>query len=128
MNILNDLISKVNCDAEVRDIRIGMFHTGVLTRDCGLAASLPRDVLKGTGPHITEPGFLMERQVKDLVGMAYSENILEAAVGMATLNSLLEIEEEKCLELNAGDLIEKKGEGYGDNGKDKYQNGMDEPF
>ena len=111
MNILGDLISKVNDDAEVRDIRLGMFHTGVLTRNCGLAASLPRDVLKGKGPHVNDPGFLMERQVKDLVRMAYSESILEAAVGMATLNSLLNIEEEKCLELNAGDLLAEKGKG-----------------
>ena len=30
----------------VKDIRQGFFHTGVLTRYCGLAATLPRDALK----------------------------------------------------------------------------------
>ncbi|MBN2061801.1 MAG: DUF364 domain-containing protein [Deltaproteobacteria bacterium] len=111
MDILGDLISKVNDDAEVHDIRVGMFHTGVLTRNCGLAASLPRDVLKVKGQHVQDPGFLMERQVKDLVRMVYSGSILEAAVGMATLNSLLDIEEERCLELNAGDILAEKGNG-----------------
>jgi uncharacterized protein (DUF4213/DUF364 family) len=43
--------------------------------------------------------------------MAYSESILEAAIGMAAINSLLAIEETSCRELNAADLIVEKGAG-----------------
>jgi uncharacterized protein (DUF4213/DUF364 family) len=43
--------------------------------------------------------------------MAYSESLLEAAIGMATINSLLEVDEERCLALNGGDLIARKGKG-----------------
>jgi hypothetical protein len=36
---------------------------------------------------------------------------MEAAIGMAAINSLLEVDEKRCVELNAGDLIMKNGEG-----------------
>lgn len=37
MGILDDLMSILNFDALVKDIRQGVFYTGVLTRGCGLA-------------------------------------------------------------------------------------------
>jgi uncharacterized protein (DUF4213/DUF364 family) len=111
MKILDDLISKLNVDAPVKDLRQGVFHTGVLTRNCGLAATLPRDALRQEPPLVSEPGFLLEKGVPELVHMAYSESILEAAIGMATINSLLDIDVESCLELNAAELIAEKGRG-----------------
>jgi len=109
MKILNDLISVLNSEARVRDIRQGLFHTGVLTRECGLAATLPRDALRQKQPSVKEPGLLLGKSAPELAQMAYSESILEAAIGMATINSLLEIDEERCDSLNAGDLIAEKG-------------------
>ncbi len=111
MRILEDLISTLNLEAEVRDIRQGLFHTGVLTRGCGLAATLPRDALQQEPPFVREPGSLLKKSAQELVQMAYSRSILEAAIGMATINSLLEINEGQCLELNAGSLIAEKGRG-----------------
>ncbi len=112
MKILDDLILALNIEADVRDIRQGIFHTGVLTRNCGLAATLPRDALCQEPPMVTEPGFLLDKSPKELTQLAYSQSILEASVGMATINSLLEIDENSCIELNAAELIMK-------NGKDK---------
>jgi uncharacterized protein (DUF4213/DUF364 family) len=111
MKILNDLIASLNLHAEVRDIRLGVFQTGVLTRHCGLASTLPRDALRQEPPMVREPGSLLDKSVSELAKMAYSESILEAAVGMATINSLIDIDMEDCLELNAGELIAEKGEG-----------------
>jgi len=111
MSILDDLISILNFDAPVKDMRQGVFHTGVLTRNCGLAATLPRDALRQEPPMIKEPGFLLNKGPRELVQLAYSRSILEAAIGMAAINSLLEIEEDCCIELNAGLLIKEKGRG-----------------
>lgn len=111
MKILNELLSVLNLEAEVRDIRQGLFHTGVLTRNCGLAATLSRDSLRQAQPSVKEPGFLLEKNPLELARMAYSESIPEAAIGMAAINSLLDIDEGRCLNLNAGDLIAEKGEG-----------------
>jgi uncharacterized protein (DUF4213/DUF364 family) len=109
MKILDDLISILNFDAIVRDIRQGIYHTGVLTRNGGLAATLPRDALRQEPPMVKEPGFLLDKTPLELVRLAYSQRILEAAIGMATINSLLEIDENSCLELNAAELIVDKG-------------------
>ncbi len=111
MKILDDLLSILNPEASVRDIRQGLFHTGVLTRNCGLAATLSRDALRQAQPSVKEPGFLLEKTALELARMAYSESLPEAAIGMAAINSLLEIDEERCLNLNAGDLIAEKGRG-----------------
>lgn len=52
MKILNDLISALDLEASVRDVRQGVFHTGVVTRNCGLASTLPRDALRQERPLI----------------------------------------------------------------------------
>jgi len=109
IKILEDLISALNTKAKVRDVRMGLFHTAVLTRNCGLAATLPRDALRQEQPSVREPGCLLEKSALELARMAYSESILEAAIGMATINSLLEVKDEECTELNAGKLIAEKG-------------------
>ncbi len=111
MKILDDLLATLNYDAPVKDIRQGVFHTGVLTRYCGLAATLPRDALKQEGPMVKEPGLLLNKNARQLAQMAHSESILEAAIGMAAINSLLEVDVDSCTELNAAEVILEKGEG-----------------
>lgn len=111
MKIIDDLLRTLNYNASVRDISQGPFQTAVLTRDCGLA-STPHD----PGPHhsqtpVEEPGLLLNKDTLSLARMALSPSPLEAAIGMATINSLIEIDEQRCTELNAGDLLSKKGEG-----------------
>ncbi len=61
MRILDDLMSILNFDATVKDIHQGIFHTGVLTRYCGLAATLPRDALCQEPPMVKEKAL---RQIK----------------------------------------------------------------
>lgn len=111
MNILDHLISTLHFDATVQDVRQGVFHTAVLTRNCGLAATLPLDALRQTPPLVKGPGTMLDRTPEELVQLAYSESILEASIGMAAINSLLDVDEGACLELNAADLILEKGAG-----------------
>ncbi len=111
MKVLDDLMATLNKDAKVRDIRLGLFHTAVLTRNCGLAATLPRDALRQEPPSVKEPGSLLEKNALELVRMSCSDSILEAVVGMAAINSLLEINDEQCRELNASQLIADRGKG-----------------
>lgn len=111
MKILNDLISALDIEASVRDVRQGVFHTGVVTRHCGLASTLPRDALRQERPLVKEPGTFVKKSALALAQMAHSESILEAAIGMATINSLIHIDSEICLERNARDLIAEKGQG-----------------
>ena len=109
MTLLDTLISSLDMDGEIRDIRLGVFHTAVWSRHCGLAATLPRDALRQEPPLVENPGHLLQKTPGELVQMAYSDSILEAAIGMATLNSLLDIDVDKCAEVNARELIVEKG-------------------
>lgn len=111
MKILDDLLAALDFDVEVEDIRQGPFQTAVMTRYCGLA-STPHD----PGPHqevapVKAAGVLMGKGALELSQMAYSSSLLEAAIGMATINSLLEVDEEHCVTLNAGDLLTERGKG-----------------
>jgi len=111
MKILQDLISSLNTETDVLDIRQGVFHTGVLTRSCGLASTLPRDALRQQPPLVKAPGRLLEKNARELADLAFSSSILEAAIGMAAVNSLLDVDMAACRELNARELIMAKGKG-----------------
>lgn len=109
MKILDDVISLLPDHERVRDIRQGVFHTGVWTRRCGLAATLPRDALRQSPPMVQNPGVLLDKGCRELVRLSKSGHILEAAIGMAAINSLLDVDMDLCTELNAADLILAKG-------------------
>jgi uncharacterized protein (DUF4213/DUF364 family) len=111
MKIIEDLLTTLNYDAPVRDVRQGPFQTAVLTRNCGLA-STPHD----PGPHhdrapVEEAGLLLERDARGLAGLANSLSPAESAIGMAAINSLIEVDESICAELNAADLLADEGAG-----------------
>jgi uncharacterized protein (DUF4213/DUF364 family) len=111
MKIISDVLSTLHYAAQIRDIRQGPFQTAVWTQNCGLA-STPHDPGLYYGKHpVKEVGHLQENDIFTLACMAYSLSPFEAAIGMATINSLIEIDEHRCTELNAGDLLIKKGEG-----------------
>jgi uncharacterized protein (DUF4213/DUF364 family) len=111
LKILDELIAALDFNAKVRDIRQGVFHTAVLSRHCGLAATLPRDALRQEPPLVRQAGMLLSWGAQELVQMAHSDRILEASIGMAAINSLIQIDEAVCTELNASELILEKGQG-----------------
>ena len=109
MKILDDLLSTLNLQAPVRDIRQGPFQTAVLTRSCGLA-STPHDHAHHQDKALVKhAGRLIDKAASELAQLAYSSSALEAAIGMATINSLLEVDDKRCVELNAGILLAEKG-------------------
>lgn len=111
MEIIEDLLSTLNYDAPVREIRQGPFQTAVMTRNCGLA-STPHD----PGPHhdkapVKGAGLLLENDTRALTRLAGSASPMESAIGMAAINSLIEVDDNVCTELNAADLLADEGEG-----------------
>jgi uncharacterized protein (DUF4213/DUF364 family) len=102
MRIIDALLSTLDYGASVRDVRQGPFQTAVLTRRCGLA-STPHD----PGPHHSRAPV---KDARALARMAQAPSPLEAAIGMATINSLIEVDERRCMELNAGDLPADTGQ------------------
>jgi uncharacterized protein len=110
LKIIDNLLSSLNYAYQAKDIRLGPFQTAVMTHNCGLA-STPHD----PGPHhdhtpVNEAGLLLKKESKSLAALAKSSSQMEAAIGMATINSLIEVDETHCTELNAADLLMKNGE------------------
>ncbi|MBN1255841.1 MAG: DUF364 domain-containing protein [Deltaproteobacteria bacterium] len=111
MKILEDLLKHLTPSEEaLREVIIGAHWTTVLTRGCGLASTLG-DHHPHTGPSVRDAGKLTERGVAELMNLAHSEKLLEASIGMATINSLVEIDEERYSEVNAFDVLAQQGEG-----------------
>jgi uncharacterized protein (DUF4213/DUF364 family) len=111
MKILDDLIRSLAADAPAREVRVGRFWTGVWSRECGLASTT------GPGEHehgarfVQDAGSLAGRSALELARLAHSDRPLEAGIGLAAINSLLEVDEARCVELNAGDLLIERGRG-----------------
>jgi hypothetical protein len=109
MNILDDLISSLGTDSVVREVHACVFWTAVISKNCGLASTF-----REGHPHhgmVRGVGDLRNRSALELAEYAKSDNLLEASIGMATINSLIEIDETKCDAENALDVLVEKGEG-----------------
>jgi uncharacterized protein (DUF4213/DUF364 family) len=94
----------------LRKVIIGVHWTLVCSRYCGLGSTLV-----GCGPHGHSPmrdvGELHQKSAQELAQWVLSDNLLEASVGMAALNSLIEVDESRLDRVNASEVIacESKG-------------------
>jgi uncharacterized protein (DUF4213/DUF364 family) len=112
--ITDDLLDSIQDDAPVRQLLVGAFWTAVvLDTDpprCGLASTL-RAETGGPWPPVRDAGRLKGRSGRELVGLLRSPRILEASIGLAALNALLEVDEGPLTEANAGEIIVERGTG-----------------
>jgi len=114
MTTIERFLDSLDRDAPVRQILVGAFWTAVvLDTDplrCGLASTL-RAETGGPWPPVVRAGQLMEKSGRELAEMLRSDRILEASIGMAAANALLEVGEEALPEVNAGEIIIERGAG-----------------
>jgi len=108
MNILDDLIASLKEDSPVEEVRTCVYWTAVVSKYCGLASTI-----RESGPHrerqVRGVGSLHKKSALELAQYVKSDLPLEASIGMATINSLLEIDESRCVELNARDFLLERG-------------------
>jgi hypothetical protein len=114
MNTIDTLLDSLQADAPLRQVLVGSFWTAVvLDTDppaCGLASTL-RTETHHEGPPMPRAGRILEHSGRELAEWLRSPRILEASVGMATFNALLEVDEAACAEVNAEDVIVQRGAG-----------------
>jgi len=111
MRILDDLIySLKGSDFPVISVHTCVFWTAVVSKHCGLSSTFREE-----GPShdrgVRDVGNLTQKTALELAEYAKSNSLLEASIGMATINSLLDIDESKCIEKNAFEIILEKGKG-----------------
>ena len=110
MNILDDLLDSLDMDAPVRSVLVGAHWTAVCSRFCGLATTLIDDKPHDHAP-ARDVGHLHEKSARELAEYARSDNLLEASIGVAAINSLIAVDESRAVEINAADVLIEHGRG-----------------
>ena len=114
LRAIDALLAALRGDAPVRQVLVGPFWTAVVSGGdavrCGLASTV-RPADHETGLPVARPGDLLHRSARELAELLRSPSTLEAGIGMAALNALLEVDEGVCSEVNARELILERGAG-----------------
>lgn len=111
MKILHDLLDSLKeKDYPIKKIMTGAYWTAVVSKGCGLASTVRHE----EHPHahgVKDVGRLTEKTAWELANYALSTYTMEASIGMAAINSLIEVDLSRCEERNALDILVEKGEG-----------------
>jgi uncharacterized protein (DUF4213/DUF364 family) len=110
MDIVNEILSSLPEDQPVRSLLVGAHWTVVGSRHCGMAATVLGDKPHGH-ERVSDVGRLLLKSALELAAYARSENPLEASIGVAAINSLLDVDELQAVEMNAGELLAERGLG-----------------
>jgi hypothetical protein len=110
VDIISDLLASLRHDAPVRTILVGAYWTAVCSRSCGLASTLTGDRPHGSAP-VRDVGRLHLKSARELAEFARSDNPLEASIGVAAINSLLDVDEQAAVEINAAAVLAERGRG-----------------
>jgi len=118
MSLIDDLLAGLpDKDARIRTVLIGAHWTVVCSEAsppaglrCGLASTLT-----GAMPHgqerVRDAGRLHLKSARALAEYARSDNVLEAGIGIAAVNSLLDVDEGQAVEINAAEVLAERGRG-----------------
>lgn len=111
MTIISDLLSTLPRDPiPVQNVVIGVHWTLVTSRFSGLGSTLVNSGPHGSG-RMRDVGNLLNKNAQELASWLESDNLLEASVGMAALNSIIEVPEKQLQPVNAAEVIEREARG-----------------
>jgi len=108
------LLEQLKADAPVKQVLVGECSTAVVLDSepprCGLAATT-RNAASHEALPVPTAGQLERRSGRELAEWLRSPDTLQASIGMAAFNALLDVDESACAELNAEELILQHGTG-----------------
>lgn len=110
MSILVSLLNDLNVDAPVRSVLVGVHWSVVCSRHCGMATTLMSNHSHGH-KQVQDAGRLHQKSMRELAELARSSELLEASIGVAALNSLLDVDESTAREMNASEVLVRRGRG-----------------
>ncbi len=110
MTVVEELLSALTEDAPVRKVLIGLHWTVVCGRHCGMAATLVSDHAHGDA-ELSDIGGLEQKTARELAEWARSPDLLQASIGVAAINSLLDVDEDRAMQINAADVLAEQGRG-----------------
>ena len=111
MPVIEDLLAGLGPDRPVRTVLIGAHWTAVESRHLGLASALREPCPDHPASPVEDAGGLTDWSALELCRLARSTSTLEASLGLAAVNSLLDPVAGE--EINAEELIVRRGAGRG---------------
>lgn len=110
MQILDNLLNDLDMDVPVRSVLVGAHWTVVCSRHCGMASTM-----MSSHPHghkqVRDVGQLHLKSARELAQLALSTELMEASIGVAAINSLLEVDASQAVEINASEVLTSLGRG-----------------
>lgn len=106
MTILGDLIASLPEDIPVRSVLIDAHWAVVCSHQCGISAALRSNHMS-----IRDVDLLHRKSARELAEWALSADLLEASIGVAAINSMVEIDESLTVEMNASEVLASRGQG-----------------
>jgi len=103
MSLLEALLDSLSGDATVQEARGNRNWIAVWSRYCGLASTLAS--AGSADATVIDATRLTGRSASELARRALSDDPIDAALGMAAVNSLLDVDESRCEERNGRDLL-----------------------
>lgn len=112
MSVIDDLLTSIDHlpDIPTRDMLVGLYWTAVQGSKVGLAAT-PTDITCCFAEDVKDVGRLHTRSVRELAEGLRSTHPLEVTIGMAALNSLIEVNEAAGVSINAREVLVDRGRG-----------------
>jgi uncharacterized protein (DUF4213/DUF364 family) len=108
MTLIDQLLAGLTEDAALRCVLVGAHWTAVCSRRCGLASTIIGDQPHGHSP-VRDVGRLHLKSAFELAEYARSDVPLEASLGVAAINSLLEVDQTRAVEINAAEVLARSG-------------------
>jgi uncharacterized protein (DUF4213/DUF364 family) len=109
--LLQNILSSLEDNYNVSDIRTCVYWTAVTSLRCGLASTIAASLSPSEGRQVECAGNLLPVRAKELARLSLSSRTLEAAIGIAAINSIIPIDESLCIDLNAETEIRSRGRG-----------------
>ena len=111
MDILKSLLATLPIKPiPVHKVIIGVHWTLVSSKYCGLGSTMIRQDQPGHS-QVRDVGYLHEKSAQELASWVLSDNLLEASIGIAAINSLIDFNEKKTTQVNAAEIITRESQG-----------------
>jgi uncharacterized protein len=114
MQILKDIINRLGADAPIVEVRRGLHWNAVISKHCGLSSVLSQDAFCCTGEEQDLPApkkSFTDMTALELAQFSLSHDLTKASLGIAAINSLVDVDVEKCADLDGLQLVYDLGKG-----------------
>lgn len=110
MEILKDILITLEKGIPVENISRGPLWTGVVSRGCGLASAIYEGECESAeGKAMHDPAPWIKMTADECAALSLSEKKHEASLGLAAINSLIDVSPDDGEEINASEFIIRAG-------------------